>query len=154
MANHTRVDASPGDHPMRGQVRSELEALADRLEGQSRATVELQTTGDRVVLSDEATEALRTLLNRALNPSQERAELSRRITTQQAATILGVSRPFVITLLERGEIPFERLGSSRHRRIELAEVLAYQMRMRQLQRDALAGMTKEAASAGLYDQIP
>ena len=41
----------------------------------------------------------------------------------QAARLLGISRPTLIALLERGELPYYQVGS--HRRIALAAVLAY-----------------------------
>ena len=46
------------------------------------------------------------------------------LTPAEAASLLGLSRPFVVRLLDNGTIPSERLPRSRHRRIRLADVLA------------------------------
>ena len=54
-------------------------------------------------------------------------------------------------LLESGEIPFERPGAGRHRRVRLQDVVAYQERKRVQRRTALDELTREAADAGLYD---
>jgi excisionase family DNA binding protein len=61
------------------------------------------------------------------------------ITTQQAADMLHVSRPFIVKLLETGVIPFFKIGS--HRRILLKNVQAYQNQQRQKQ---LAFLSKQA----------
>jgi excisionase family DNA binding protein len=50
------------------------------------------------------------------------------LTPAEAAELLGLSRPFVARLLERGDIPSELLPGSRHRRIRLEDVLAFQDR--------------------------
>ena len=53
------------------------------------------------------------------------------LTTTDAAQVLGISRSTLVRLLQAGEIPFEQPG--RHRRVRLADVLAYQERARACQ---------------------
>lgn len=48
------------------------------------------------------------------------------LTTQEAADLLGISRPTLIKLLEHDEIPFTTVG--RHRRIRLSDVQSYASR--------------------------
>jgi excisionase family DNA binding protein len=80
------------------------------------------------------------------------APLDQRLTTQEAADFLGISRPTLVKLLEQGEIPYERPAAGRHRRVRLDDILDYQLRKRAERRTALDELTAEAANAGLYDE--
>ncbi|WP_290795377.1 helix-turn-helix domain-containing protein [Flavihumibacter sp. UBA7668] len=70
--------------------------------------------------------------------SDSNAELS----TQQAAEIVGSSRPHIVSLLERGEIPYKKVGT--HRRIQLKDVLAYQQKMKKVRADNLDALASQA----------
>jgi len=67
------------------------------------------------------------------------------LTTQQAADLLGVSRPTVIKLLDERKVPYERTGT--HRRILLRDLLAYRESRRAAQYAAL-----EATSVRIADE--
>lgn len=72
------------------------------------------------------------------------------LTTQQAADLVNVSRPFLIRLLEAGQIPCHRVGT--HRRIRLDDVLAYRRRRSQERRAMLADMAAETQELGIDDE--
>jgi excisionase family DNA binding protein len=71
------------------------------------------------------------------------------LTTQAAANFLGMSRPFLIQLLNEGKIQFHRVGT--HRRIYLKDLNEF-MRNRDASRhEALDRLNDEIEKAGLYE---
>lgn len=118
----TRIDPVPADHEA-------LEGLRARGE---------EGDGELVLRTPDGTEIslppsmLKFVLSAARNLAAGHAVMAIvaevTLTPAEAAKLLGLSRPFVAKLLERGDIPSEFLPDSRHRRVRLEDVLAFQTR--------------------------
>jgi len=69
------------------------------------------------------------------------------LTTQQAAELLNVSRPFLIGLLDGGEIEYRKVG--KHRRIKAASLMDYLARDDHERREAVDELTRLNQEMGL-----
>lgn len=70
------------------------------------------------------------------------------LTSQAAANFLGMSRQFFVNLIEKGEIPFHRVGA--HRRAYFKDLLEYQKQRDGERTKTLDDLSKSIDDAGLY----
>jgi excisionase family DNA binding protein len=72
------------------------------------------------------------------------------VTTQRAADILGISRPFFIKLLEAGAMAHHRVGNQR--RVTLHDVQEFARKRDQERLAALDRLSRDAFASGLYER--
>jgi len=71
------------------------------------------------------------------------------LTTQEAADILNVSRPFLIKLLEEEQIPYIKVG--KHRRIRYEDLMKYKEKRDEKRGKALDELIQMSQEAGFYE---
>jgi excisionase family DNA binding protein len=70
------------------------------------------------------------------------------LTPAEAGELLGLSRPFVVRLIDAGDLPAEHLPGSRHRVVRLSDVLEFQKR-RERRRTGRRRVAEAIEDAGL-----
>ena len=108
----------------------------------------IQESEETVAIPLKALKLLTSIIsNMAEGKSMALMATDTEVTTQQAAEILNVSHPYIIKLLEKGEIPFKKIGS--HRRILLQDILDYESKLKIRRRTKLNSLAKEAQKLNL-----
>lgn len=111
------------------KIARESKEILDRIAGKLKTStkeieIEVQGEKDSIKIPVSALQHLNTIIDlmaqgKAITVNPVDAE----VTTQEAAGLLNVSRPYIVKLLEEGKIPFHKVGA--HRRIKLKDFLAF-----------------------------
>ena len=144
-----RTVTTQADEKLLGQVRNALIFLnkAKRRKKVRLLLVE-ETTQQNTALPEPIVELMVNVLDEIARGNDVTiVGLRREFTTQQAADILNVSRPYLIRLLETGRIPFRKVGTKR--RILQSDVLLYKQIEEAKGKRALDELAAEAQKLGL-----
>lgn len=105
--------------------------------------------GGRIELPRAAAELMiRVLGKMAAGQGVTVVPMNAELTTQQAADLLNVSRPYLIGLLESGEIEFRKVGT--HRRVLAESLYAYKRQTSAKQHDAADELAALGQEMGLF----
>jgi excisionase family DNA binding protein len=151
MSAQTHETATPteADAHLAGESLRRLTVLIESGQSDYRLHIRVSERADEdIALPSSAIPLLKEILaemarGHAVAIRPVRAEL----TTQQAADLLNVSRPYLIGLLEGGKIPFRLVGQ--HRRVRLDDVMAYKREDDAARRRLADELTAEAQALGL-----
>jgi excisionase family DNA binding protein len=138
-----------------GQSGAVLERLA-RSHGSAHRDATIQVSvevqnGDRAAVSlpEGTLELIASLLQEVSQGRRVRiVSTDAELTTQEAADMLNVSRPYLVKLLRQNQIPYRSVGS--RRRILLNDLLAYKERASAVRLAGVDALVEESQRLGLY----
>ena len=138
---------SPDDVDQK-QVTESSRQLAGVLAGRKRKSYRLTIDGEPCDIPEAALRMLKDLLVQlSMGNAVTLMPIHAQLTTQEAADLLSVSRPYLVKLLEAGEIPHHTVGT--HRRVLLKDLMEYKRRSDQERLKALEELAAEAQELGL-----
>lgn len=112
--------------------------------------IEIEETGERIKIPVRLLRFLASILQAtAQGKPVTVVPMASEMTTQAAADYLGCSRPHVVKLLEKGVIPYTKVG--KHRRIKFEDLQNYKKAMKETQRKLLIELMKQDEQFNMYD---
>ena len=135
----------------RQQARKAIESWPELNDSENRLQLQIAPIGKKgqsVELPEAASKLLRQLLTELADGNVVTVvSVSAELTTQQAADLLNVSRPYIVGLIDKGVLPARMVGT--HRRLMLTDVLSLKTANTEAAYAALAEMTEIDQEHGL-----
>lgn len=143
MSRNNLSQSLPNDEDIH-LARASAEELSRLMAKKSRADrAHVRLDGHELILPRQALLLLRDLLaDLAQGNAVTIVPINAVLTTQEAANILNVSRPYLVQLLETGKISFTKVGT--HRRILYKDLMAYKLKCEQESDKLLDELTRQA----------
>lgn len=133
------------------QAQAAVRALSGLLKKKAPRTLRVQPEGAKEVTVTVPTEAFELFLDILAQMANGNAvsivPVHAELTTQQAADLLNVSRPFLVGLLDDNKIPYRTVGT--HRRVMVADLLKYKERDSAHRKKVADELAEEAQKHGL-----
>ena len=129
-------------------ARESSRLLATRKLGRTSVRIRLMDEGDAVTVPASAVRlVLQLLAEMSQGNSVTLIPTQAELTTQQAADLLNVSRPYVAKLLDDGKIPSRRVG--KYRRVRFDDLMAFKRKDDEAREKVLDQLTSEAQDLGM-----
>lgn len=147
---HESESLIPKEHDiaLANKSSKELAALFPRKEKDFQMVVKVDKKEAKITFPFSAIKLLHQILTQmAEGNAVTLIPIHAELTTQEAANLLNVSRPFLIKLLDKKEIPFHKVGT--HRRIRFIDLLHYKSKADKISQNALDELVKQAQELGM-----
>lgn len=132
------------------QAQEAAHALARFVAEAPKAELSIEDNANRMhaVLPRAAVQLLQVILREmAQGHAVTLIPVHAELTTQQAADLINVSRPYLVSLLESGVIPYRKIGT--RRRVLFEHLMAYKKAEDAKRMEALNELTRQAQELGL-----
>jgi excisionase family DNA binding protein len=136
------------DQKIANHILSMLESTSKRSKRKFQICIENKQQKDLIELPTAVSNLLLDIIECIANgKSISMFPTDKTISTQEAADLMGVSRPHVVKLLEDGKIPFKKVGS--HRRVQVKDVQQYEQKLHQTRKQKISLLAKQAQELNL-----
>lgn len=151
MSHSIQEMSLPAAHEVAAAVTGQRELaafLATRFETQRIQIFDEQNKAHQVELPTSALRLLIDILSEVAEGNAVKiVPIHAELTTQEAADMLNVSRPYLVKILEAGDMPFHKTG--KHRRIKFADLMLYKAAQSRSSEAALEELAQQAQSLNM-----